>query len=280
MARVESNAPIAPGIGAAQIFRNRLRRRAHARGARASRETPVRAIDLVSLDAGSSRIRKQCSSHRSIGQAPRTLVYGEGSASACWGGEGDLRAFLTVPAYASLWTCAERRAARLRQHGRGAIRAKVRAHREGVGAHPGARARSAAGTPIFPDFIVQHRHDPARRAWIEIVGFWSPQYVAQKLERLRAARLPNLILCIDEDLACGDGAGPEDAMVPCLSPIARPASESTARRGTACRAKRMTSSKSQARGIRTPTSTVLAFRSFHPCRRTHRGREYPHRHPR
>jgi uncharacterized protein len=71
----------------------------------------------------------------------------------------------------------------------------------------------ASGTLIFPDFIIQHRHDPARGAWIEIVGFWSPQYLTQKLERLRAAKLPNLILCIDEDLACGDGAAPEDAQI-------------------------------------------------------------------
>jgi predicted nuclease of restriction endonuclease-like RecB superfamily len=37
--------------------------------------------------------------------------------------------------------------------------------------------------------------------------------LTQKLERLRAAHLPNLIVCIDEDRQCGDGELPPDARI-------------------------------------------------------------------
>ena len=55
---------------------------------------------------------------------------------------------------------------------------------------------------IFPDFAIYHRRDPTRRALLEIVGFWTPRYLEAKLERLRAAGAPNLILCVDNSLNC------------------------------------------------------------------------------
>jgi hypothetical protein len=72
---------------------------------------------------------------------------------------------------------------------------------------------SADGTLIFPDFALQHRSDPARRWLLEIVGFWTPDYVARKLERYRSARLPNLILCIDEHRNCAAADLPPAALV-------------------------------------------------------------------
>jgi predicted nuclease of restriction endonuclease-like RecB superfamily len=51
---------------------------------------------------------------------------------------------------------------------------------------------------IFPDFGLVHRRDPMRQALLEIVGFWSPAYRAEKLEHLREAHIDSLILCIDE----------------------------------------------------------------------------------
>lgn len=60
-----------------------------------------------------------------------------------------------------------------------------------------------AGTSlIFPDFLVRHRIHPERQALVEIVGFWTPEYLAEKLARLRQATLPAFVLCIDEDRAC------------------------------------------------------------------------------
>ncbi len=71
----------------------------------------------------------------------------------------------------------------------------------------------ASGALVFPDFLLRHRHRPERSWWLEIVGFWTPQYLSDKLARLRAAALPNLLLCIDDTLNCGDDDLPADAEV-------------------------------------------------------------------
>ena len=71
----------------------------------------------------------------------------------------------------------------------------------------------AAGTIVFPDFAVQHRQEPARRRLLEIVGFWTPEYLSKKLARYRAAGLSNLILCIDEERDCREAELPEGALV-------------------------------------------------------------------
>ena len=68
-------------------------------------------------------------------------------------------------------------------------------------------------TLIFPDFALQHRTDAARRWLLEIVGFWTPDYVANKLALYRRARLTNLILCIDEDRNCAEADLPSAALV-------------------------------------------------------------------
>ena len=44
--------------------------------------------------------------------------------------------------------------------------------------------------------------------FLEIVGFWTRDYLERKLSALREAALPNLILCIDEDRNCGDSELP------------------------------------------------------------------------
>jgi predicted nuclease of restriction endonuclease-like RecB superfamily len=56
----------------------------------------------------------------------------------------------------------------------------------------------AGRTLIFPDFLLRHRLCPRRSFFVEILGFWSADYLARKLALLRAAGLNNLILCIDE----------------------------------------------------------------------------------
>jgi len=66
---------------------------------------------------------------------------------------------------------------------------------------------------IFPDFALQHRLDPARRWLLEIVGFWTPDYVARKLAAYRKARVPRLILCIDEARNCAEADVPPEALV-------------------------------------------------------------------
>ena len=71
----------------------------------------------------------------------------------------------------------------------------------------------ALGTLIFPDFLLCHRLDPRRRFLVEIVGFWTPEYISRKLETLRAARIENLILCIDEARRCSEADIPRHALV-------------------------------------------------------------------
>lgn len=66
---------------------------------------------------------------------------------------------------------------------------------------------------IFPDLALVHRLDPRRRTLIEVVGFWTPDYLERKLATLRRAALPDLILCIDEARACAEGDLPEGARV-------------------------------------------------------------------
>ena len=71
----------------------------------------------------------------------------------------------------------------------------------------------ADGSLIFPDFSLQCRANPARRWLLEIVGFWTPDYVARKLAHYRSARLSNLILCIDEERNCAHADLPASARV-------------------------------------------------------------------
>lgn len=66
---------------------------------------------------------------------------------------------------------------------------------------------------IFPDFELVHRHDKSRRWLLEIVGFWTPKYLAEKLERLRAAGIARLVLCIDEKRLCSEEDLPVDARI-------------------------------------------------------------------
>jgi len=66
---------------------------------------------------------------------------------------------------------------------------------------------------IFPDFAIYHRRDPTHRVLLEIVGFWTPRYLRDKLARLRAAGRQDLILCIDESLNCASEDLPDSRRV-------------------------------------------------------------------
>jgi predicted nuclease of restriction endonuclease-like RecB superfamily len=71
----------------------------------------------------------------------------------------------------------------------------------------------AGATLVFPDFLLSHRIHPRRRVLVEIAGFWTPEYVAAKLARLREAELPPFILCVDEERACALGKLPASLSV-------------------------------------------------------------------
>lgn len=60
----------------------------------------------------------------------------------------------------------------------------------------------AMGDELFlPDFTI--RHSDGREALIEIVGFWTPEYLEAKARKVAAARLDHLILVVYRGLAVG-----------------------------------------------------------------------------
>ena len=64
----------------------------------------------------------------------------------------------------------------------------------------------AVGELLFlPDFTARHRD--GREALIEIVGYWTPEYLAEKVRKLRAARVDNLVLVVYRALEAGGEAG-------------------------------------------------------------------------
>jgi hypothetical protein len=75
------------------------------------------------------------------------------------------------------------------------------------------RPVETGGALTFPDFELIHRGDPKRRWLLEVVGFWTAEYLKEKLERLRVAGLTRLILCIDARRQCHDDAFPDEARV-------------------------------------------------------------------
>ena len=72
-----------------------------------------------------------------------------------------------------------------------------------------------AGDELFlPDFTL--RHADGREALVEIVGFWTPDYLAAKVRKISAAALEHLVLVVYRGLAVGgaldattDAAGDE-----------------------------------------------------------------------
>ena len=61
---------------------------------------------------------------------------------------------------------------------------------------------------MIPDFALEH--PDGRRAILEIVGFWTPEYLSEKLKKIRKADMDNLILAVSERLDCAEedfGAG-------------------------------------------------------------------------
>jgi predicted nuclease of restriction endonuclease-like RecB superfamily len=58
---------------------------------------------------------------------------------------------------------------------------------------------------IFPDFAAVHKLNPSERWLIEIVGYYTPQYLSAKKEALRKIKGMNFILCLDERFKWDEG---------------------------------------------------------------------------
>ncbi|WP_160135575.1 DUF790 family protein [Halococcus salsus] len=53
---------------------------------------------------------------------------------------------------------------------------------------------------LLPDFALEH--PDGRRAILEIVGFWTPEYLDEKLSKIRQVDVENLVLAVSENLDC------------------------------------------------------------------------------
>ena len=53
---------------------------------------------------------------------------------------------------------------------------------------------------MIPDFAIEH--PDGRRAILEIVGFWTPEYLDAKLEKIRQVEANNFVLAVSERLDC------------------------------------------------------------------------------
>jgi len=63
---------------------------------------------------------------------------------------------------------------------------------------------SSGGVVFLPDFTI--RHDDGREAAVELVGFWTPEYLTAKVAKVRAADGVPLVLVVAKSLAVGDAA--------------------------------------------------------------------------
>ena len=52
---------------------------------------------------------------------------------------------------------------------------------------------------FFPDFVLARGSD---RVVVEVVGFWTPDYLERKLTQLATITNAPLVVCVDETLAC------------------------------------------------------------------------------
>ena len=67
------------------------------------------------------------------------------------------------------------------------------------------------GRVFLPDFTL--RHGDGREALVELVGYWTHEYLREKLEKVRAAGLTNLVLVVSKALGPGAAALEDEAPV-------------------------------------------------------------------
>jgi len=60
---------------------------------------------------------------------------------------------------------------------------------------------------MIPDFTLRDRS--GREVYLEIVGFWTPEYLSRKIAKVMAARLDNLILAVSKRLALSEATAKE-----------------------------------------------------------------------
>jgi predicted nuclease of restriction endonuclease-like RecB superfamily len=67
---------------------------------------------------------------------------------------------------------------------------------------------TAGSALLVPSFELVSQE---RRYRFELVGYWTPQYLKDRLAELTAAGVENYVLCVDQTRPCGEAELPEDA---------------------------------------------------------------------
>jgi len=80
---------------------------------------------------------------------------------------------------------------------------KFGAEREGWRLHREALLLQAGPTYLVPDFVFTHADGTT--VALEIVGYWTPEYLAEKLARLARVEGANLLVAVRKGLALGPG---------------------------------------------------------------------------
>ena len=73
---------------------------------------------------------------------------------------------------------------------------------------PAPPALRAGSTLLWPDLVLD---DGIQRCFVELVGFWTREYLDRKLAAYRELGL-DVILCVDTTRAAGDGAAPAEVL--------------------------------------------------------------------
>ena len=61
-------------------------------------------------------------------------------------------------------------------------------------------------TVMIPDFIFVDEQDESRKIMLELVGFWHPEYLRRKIEKVRAANCADLLLLVYQGLNIAEDA--------------------------------------------------------------------------
>ena len=57
---------------------------------------------------------------------------------------------------------------------------------------------------MIPDFVLTDDRDEQRKVLVEIVGFWHPDYLRRKVEKVRAAQCSHMLLLVSDYLNLTD----------------------------------------------------------------------------
>ncbi len=87
-----------------------------------------------------------------------------------------------------------------------AIAQKFGAERRGWQLRREAVVLDAGGSLLVPDFVF--RHEDGTEVVLEIVGYWTPEYLVEKFRKLARVRRANLIVAVPRHLALRAGKLP------------------------------------------------------------------------